>query len=217
MVSVGTRPWRSTSCLLSRERCRPRATRHSPGSMRSAAASMLNNGVFESTALARQGVPQALPSVFRNQAVCGDNLVATGIKTRRQHAIPVIAHSSCLRPGLRIRERHCCGATRRLTKSSREPGPASQRPEIRSTFTRRASPRQWLPASCRSSAHRHCPCRRHRSARRSTDLRKLGRATNGLLQRRSGDDRQSLSFEMISPNNSQVSPLKRASRRDWMG
>ena len=38
MVSLRTRPWRSTSCLLSRARCRPRATRRSPGSMRSAAS-----------------------------------------------------------------------------------------------------------------------------------------------------------------------------------
>ena len=38
MVSLRTRPWRSTSCLLSRARCGPRATRRSPGSMRSAAS-----------------------------------------------------------------------------------------------------------------------------------------------------------------------------------
>jgi hypothetical protein len=38
MVSLRTRPWRSTSCLLPRARCRPSATRRSPASRRSAAS-----------------------------------------------------------------------------------------------------------------------------------------------------------------------------------
>jgi hypothetical protein len=85
MVSLRTRPWRSTSCLLSRARCGPRATRRSPGSMRSAASGSVDalNRVSKSAAFPRQGVPQGLRGVFHNPAVCGDNLVATGTRMRR--------------------------------------------------------------------------------------------------------------------------------------
>jgi Arm DNA-binding domain len=44
---------------------------------------------------------------------------------------------------------------------------------------------------------------------------KAGYATGASTA--SHDDGYSLSFEMMSPNNCQASPLKRASRRDWMG
>jgi hypothetical protein len=78
----------SVSCTMSSAR-----NARSPGSMRSAASGSVDalqrrfNGVFE---IGRAPAPrraQGLPGVFHNRAVCGDNLVATGSRMTRQHAV----------------------------------------------------------------------------------------------------------------------------------